>query len=84
MARVFDLAVELAVREGAGAALAKLHIAFGVECFLAPQTPGVFGALTHGAAAFNDDGLEAHLRQAQGCKNTARAKAHHYGAFTFF
>ena len=83
MARVFDLAVKLAVGEGACAAFAKLHIALGIQILFAPQSPGVFGALAHGAAAFDDDGFETHLRQAQGCKNTARAKAHHHRAFPF-
>ena len=80
VARVFDLAVELAVREGTSAALAKLHVAFGVERALAPQAPGVLGALAHGLATFQHDGLEAHLRQHQCRKDAAGAKAHHHRA----
>ena len=38
---VLDLAVQLAVREGAGAALAELDVRFGVQRVLAPQAPGV-------------------------------------------
>ena len=78
MARVFDLAVELAVAEGAGTAFAKLHIALGLQHMLAPQAPGVFGALAHAAPAFDDDGLQAHLRQHQGGKHAARPKANHH------
>ena len=80
MARVLDLAPQLAVRERAGAALAKLHVAFGVEHMLAPQAPGVLGALAHCFAALQHDRLEAHLRQHQRRKNAAGAKAHHHRA----
>jgi hypothetical protein len=44
MVRVLDLAVELAVRERAGAAFAELHVRFRIEHRLAPQAPGVLGA----------------------------------------
>ena len=76
-ARVLDLAVELAIGERARAALAELHVALGVERLLAPQTPGVLGALAHGFATFQHDGLEPHLRQHQCGKHAAGAKAHH-------
>uniref|UniRef100_A0A1I7ZAM4 TetR_C_1 domain-containing protein n=1 Tax=Steinernema glaseri TaxID=37863 RepID=A0A1I7ZAM4_9BILA len=59
MLRVLDLAVQLAVGEGAGTAFAKLHVGLGVEYALAPQAPGVLGALAHLLAAFEDDRLEA-------------------------
>ena len=80
VARVFDLAVELAVGKRPGAAFTKLHVAFGVELALAPQAPGVLRALAHGLATLEHDGLEAHLRQHQRGKNAAGAKAHHHGA----
>ena len=80
VARVLDLAVELAVREGARTAFAKLHIALRVEDLFAPQAPGVLGAFTHGLAAFEHDGLETHLRQRQGSEHAARPKAHHHRA----
>jgi len=69
--RILDLAVELAVGKGTGAALAELDIGFGIELALAPQPPGVLGALAHGLAAFQDQGPEAHLRQQQAGKQAA-------------
>ena len=81
MARVFDLAVELAVTECACAAFAKLHIALWVQLLLAPQAPGVFGALAHRFATLQHDGFEAHLRQTQRGKHAARPKTHHHRAF---
>ncbi|MNL01081.1 hypothetical protein D3C87_1215360 [compost metagenome] len=77
---VFDLAVELAVGEGAGAAFAELYVRFGVQDALAPQAPGVFGAFAHGLAAFQDDGLEAHLRQDQSGEQATGAGADDDGA----
>jgi hypothetical protein len=59
--RVLDLAVQLAVGEGAGAAFAELDVRFRVQRVLAPQAPGVLGAFAHGLAALEDDWLEAHL-----------------------
>ena len=41
VARVADLAPELAVGEGAGAALAELHVRFRIEDAAPPQAPGV-------------------------------------------
>jgi hypothetical protein len=72
---VLDLAVELAVGEGAGAAFAELHVGFGVEGVLAPQAPGVLGALAHGLAALEHDGPEAHLGQHQRGEDAAGAEA---------
>ena len=78
-ARVFDLAVKLAIGEGACAAFAKLNIAFGVERVLAPQAPGVFGPLAHGLTALQYDGAKAHLGQRQRGKHAAGSKTHHHG-----
>src|SRR5450830_650299 len=61
--RVFDLAVELAIGKGPGAALTELHVGLRVEHTFAPQAPGVLGAFAHFLAALEDDRLEAHLRQ---------------------
>ena len=72
---VFDLAVQLAVGEGAGTAFAELHVGLGVEHVLAPQAPGVLGALAHFGAAFQHDGLESGLGKDQCGENPARAKA---------
>ena len=81
VARVLDLAVQLAVGKRAGAAFAELHIALRVELAFAPQAPGIFGSLAHGFAAFQNNWLEAHLRQHQRGKNAAGPKAHHHGTF---
>ena len=78
--RVFDLAVELAVGERPRAAFAELHVGLGVEHILAPQAPGVLGALAHFGAALQNDRFEAHLRQQQTGENPARAEAHHQRA----
>ena len=78
VARVLDLAVELAVAEGAGAAFAELHVALGRELLAAPQSPGVLRALAHGPAAFEHDGAQAHLGQAQRGEHAAGAEAHHH------
>jgi len=78
-ARVLDLAVELAVGESAGTAFAELHVRLGVEHALAPQAPGVAGALAHGLAAFEHDGPEAHLREHQRREDAAGAEADHHG-----
>ena len=80
VARVLDLAVELAVTESAGAAFAKLHVAFGREHLLAPQAPGVLGALAHLLATLQHDGLESHLRQRQRGQHAAGAEADHHRA----
>ncbi|MNV38859.1 hypothetical protein D3C71_1304220 [compost metagenome] len=77
---VFDLAVQLAVRERARAAFAELHVRLGVQDALAPQAPGVLGAFTHCLAAFQDDGLEAHLRQHQAGEQATGAGADDDGA----
>ncbi len=75
MARIADLAPELAVGERAGAAFAELHVRFGVEHAAAPQAPGVLGALAYRAAALENERLEAHLGQDEGGEDAARAEA---------
>src|SRR3546814_8805619 len=50
--RVLDLTVELAVAEQAGAAFTELHVRRRVQHALAPQAPGILGALAHRLAAF--------------------------------
>jgi hypothetical protein len=75
VARVADLAPQLAVAEGAGAAFAELHVRFGVQHALAPQAPGVLGALAHRLAALQHDGAQAHLGQDQRGKDAAGAEA---------
>ncbi|MCY1344625.1 hypothetical protein D9M69_306640 [compost metagenome] len=72
---VLDLAVELAVGEQAGTALAELHVGFRCQDLLAPQRPGVLGAPAHILAALQHDGLEAHLREQQRGEQAAGAEA---------
>ena len=81
VARVLDLAVELAVAEGAGAAFAELHVRLRIELVLAPQAPGVSGALAHGLATFQNDGPKTHLRQHQSGKDAAGAEADDHRAY---
>ena len=78
VARVFDLAPELAVRKRACAAFAKLHIALRVKRVFAPQVPGVFGALSYGGPTLQHQGSKPHLCQQQRRKHAAGAKAHHH------
>ena len=78
--RIFHLAPELAVRERARAAFAKLHVALWVQHLLAPKAPCVLGALAHGFAALQHQRIESQLRQSQRSKQTARACANHNGA----
>ncbi len=74
---VLDLAVELAVGEQPGAALAELHVGFRRQDLLAPQRPGVLGTAAHILAALEHDGLEAHLCEQQRGEQSAGAEAHH-------
>jgi hypothetical protein len=50
----------------------------GIELALAPQAPGVLGALAHGLAAFEDERPEAHLGQQQAGEQAAGAGADHH------
>ena len=75
VARVADLAPELAVGKSAGAALAELHVGFGVEHAAPPEAPGVLRPLAHGAAAFDHDRPQAHLREQQRGEQAARPEA---------
>jgi hypothetical protein len=81
MLGVLDLAVELAVGEGARPALAELHVGFRIQHMLAPQPPGVLRALAHRLAALQHNGLEAHLRQHQRGEDAAGAEADHQRTF---
>ena len=74
MARVLDLAVELAVGKSAGAAFAELDIGFRRQHAIAPQGPGVLGALAHRLAALQDDGLETPSAPASGRRTGRRAR----------
>src|ERR1044072_4571218 len=76
--RVLDLAVQLAVGERAGAALTELHVRFRIEHGLAPQAPGVLGALAHDFAAFQDDRAKARLGKHQRGEEPARPCADHH------
>ena len=76
--RVLDLAVELAVGKGAGAAFAELHVGFRIENPLAPEPEGVDGALADLLAALQDDRAESHLRQQQAREEAAGPHADHH------
>ena len=54
MARIADLAIELAVGKSARPAFAILHIAFGVQHATPPKPPSILGAFAHHLAAFQD------------------------------
>ena len=75
--RILDLAVELAVGEGARAALAELHVGFRVQLAAPPQAPGVLGPLPNHLAAVEDDRLEPHLGQDQPGEQAARPGPDH-------
>jgi hypothetical protein len=75
VARVADLAPQLAVAEGAGAAFAELHVGLRVQHAAAPQAPGVLGALAHRLAALQHDRPQAHLRQHQRGEDAAGPEA---------
>ena len=77
---VLDLAVQLAVGKGPRAALAELHVGLGIEHVLAPQAPGVLGALAHFLAPFQHDRPESHLGEQQSGKDAARTEADHQRA----
>ena len=77
VARVADLAPQLAVGERAGAAFAELHVRFGIEDAAPPQAPGVARALAHRAAALEDERAKPHLRQQQRGEDAAGAEADH-------
>ena len=81
-ARILDLAVELAVREGPRPALAELDVGLRVQLALAPQAPGVLGPLAHDLAAIDDDRLETHLGQDQAGEQAAGTGADHDRART--
>ena len=73
------LAVELAVGEGACPPLPELGIRFRVEGpdpF--PEPKGVGGALFDRLAALEQEGVEAHLGQQQGCEIAAGPRANHH------
>ena len=75
MARVADLAPQLAVAEGACAAFAELHVRLRIQLAAAPQAPGVLGALAHRLAALQHDRPQTHLCQHQRGEQAAGAEA---------
>jgi hypothetical protein len=78
-ARILDPAIELAVGEGARAALAELDVRIRIELAPAPKAPSVLRALAHHLAAVEDDRPEAHLREDQPREQPARPGADHHG-----
>jgi hypothetical protein len=80
VARVLDLAVELAVGKGAGAAFAELNIGIGIEFAPAPEGEGVDRALAHDLAALEHERAETHLGEDKGGEQAAGAGADHHRA----
>jgi len=76
VAWILHLAVELAVGEGARAALAELRVRLGVEHALPPHAEGVLGPLAHDLAALEDERPEARLREDQSREQPRRPHAH--------
>ncbi len=79
MARILDLAVELAVREGAGTAFAELHVRFRMQGVLAPEVPSVFRAFAHLATTFQNQWPETRLGEDQRRKDSRRAETDNDG-----
>lgn len=65
------LRVELAVRKGARAPFAELHVAVGSKYARLEEVCDVLGALFDGLAAFEKDGLNAVTDEAQGAEEPA-------------
>jgi hypothetical protein len=78
-ARVLDLAVELAVGKGAGAALAELDVRFRIELPLR-QRPQVSWVRSRTALPRSRISGEAHLRQQQAGEEAAGPGADHHRA----
>ncbi len=74
---VLDLAVELAIGKGAGAALAELHVRFRREYPAPPQRPGILGALAHACAALDDNRPQTGLGENERSEQAAWAGADH-------
>ena len=73
------LAVELAVREGAGTTLPELGVGFRIERALpAPEAERVGRALLHRLAPLQQQGPQPHLGQQQGGEIAAGAGTHHH------
>src|SRR5205085_11333198 len=75
VARVADLAPQLAVRERSGAAFAELHVRFRVEDAAPPQAPGVARPLAHRAAALEHDRTKSGLGEDERGEDSARPEA---------
>ncbi len=75
VARIADLAPQLAVGKGSRTAFAELHIRLRIQHPLAPQPPGVLGAFAHALATLEHDRPQAHLRQHQRGEDAARTEA---------
>ena len=79
--RILDLAVEFAVGKQTRATLAKLHVGLRRQRVPLPQRPGVAGATSHVAAAFQHDGFEAQLREQQRGEQPTGTKPHDQRTF---
>ena len=77
-AGVIDASGELAVGEGAGASLAKLHVGAGVQLPGGPVGFHRLGALVHVAATLQYHGLQAGPGQGQSGEQSGGASTHHH------
>ena len=77
--RALGARVELAVREGARAARAKLDVAFGVELARLVEAFHGLGAPCRVVAALHEQGLEPGRGQSERAEQTRAAGAHHHG-----
>ena len=69
---------ELAVGEGPGPSLAKLHVGLWIQVAALPEGRHVLHPLFQGLAPLQQDGPQARPGQAQGRQQSRRAAAHHH------
>ena len=69
--------IELTIRVGARASLAKAIVRLAVHLMLAADQRNVFLSLTHILATLQDDGTQAQLDQSQGGEKPSRAGTNH-------
>ena len=74
---IFDLAIQLSVRESSCAAFAKLRIRFWIKCAILPHTKSVFRSLAHGLSALENNWAKTRLRQDESRKKSRWAHADH-------
>ena len=78
VAHVSGAGIELAVRKGAGTALAELHVGAEVQRAGAPEPLHVLLALFHAASPLQQNGLQARPGQHQRGEQASRSRAYHH------